>query len=337
MKRREIWILFLFFSFTAVFCRPQELRAAPYYEKKTILLIIGAGPGSGYDNLARLAAKYLPEHIPGHPKIVLENLSTGNSMVAANKIFNSTRPDGLTIATINPGLTFAQLAQANEIKFDMRKFTLLGSLSAEPTIFCVRKGLPYKTFRELQNSEEDFFIAEKGSFSQVALFTTLIKKYLKPRVTIVNYSVSPPGLILLMNKKEADGAAAAHSVFKQAIERGDIRPLLRGRYYDEETKYLPADEDMAADKVGKSIMSARSSLEEIIRLYVAPPGTPKEITDILRRAFEDVAKNQRFLADAKKSMIPIDYVPEKKIQKTIAYVLGQPKNVAEEIKKCIAF
>jgi hypothetical protein len=39
-------------------------------------------------------------------------------MIVANYIYNVAKPDGLTIAAINAGLYFEQLAGRSEVKFD---------------------------------------------------------------------------------------------------------------------------------------------------------------------------------------------------------------------------
>ena len=50
--------------------------AAPFYEGKTIRLIVGFSAGGGFDTYSRLIARHLGRHIPGNPAIVVE---IGNS------------------------------------------------------------------------------------------------------------------------------------------------------------------------------------------------------------------------------------------------------------------
>ena len=85
----------------SVFAFPHSPLAAPYYENKVIKLIVGLEPGGGYDRISRLLAKHLPKCIPGKPTILVENMPGGNSMIAANQLYNLAKPDGLTIGTFN--------------------------------------------------------------------------------------------------------------------------------------------------------------------------------------------------------------------------------------------
>ncbi len=45
--------------------------AEDFYAGKQINLIVGAGVGGGYDLQARLTARHLGKHIPGHPSIIV--------------------------------------------------------------------------------------------------------------------------------------------------------------------------------------------------------------------------------------------------------------------------
>src|SRR5689334_17288827 len=62
-----------FFSILAIFIgSANDLRAAaPYYEGKTIRIIVGTSPGGGYDTYTRLIARHLGNHIPGAPSIIV--------------------------------------------------------------------------------------------------------------------------------------------------------------------------------------------------------------------------------------------------------------------------
>ena len=73
----------------------------PFYEGKTIQFLVASGPGATTDISARLVARYLGKHIPGNPGIVVQNMSGGGGLVAANYLFNVAKRDGLTIAAIS--------------------------------------------------------------------------------------------------------------------------------------------------------------------------------------------------------------------------------------------
>ena len=81
----------------------------PFYQGKTIRLIVGLAPGGGYDLYSRTIARQMGKHIPGNPTIVVENMDGAGSLIAANYMYKAAKPDGLTIGHILGGLFLQQL------------------------------------------------------------------------------------------------------------------------------------------------------------------------------------------------------------------------------------
>src|SRR6184192_1705281 len=80
---------------------PLAASAQPNFAGKTVTIVVGYKPGGGYDATARLLARRLPDHLPGKPTVIVQNMPGGNSIIAANHMYNVARPDGLTIGTFN--------------------------------------------------------------------------------------------------------------------------------------------------------------------------------------------------------------------------------------------
>jgi tripartite-type tricarboxylate transporter receptor subunit TctC len=53
---------------------PRAQPVADFYRGKTLRMLIGYGPGGGYDIYGRLVAEFLPRHLPGNPTIVTQNM-----------------------------------------------------------------------------------------------------------------------------------------------------------------------------------------------------------------------------------------------------------------------
>lgn len=91
-------LLFLGIGFLGVtLVSTGAFAAKPYYEGSTIRLIVGFSAGGGYDAQARIIARHLGKHIPGHPVIIVENMTGTGSLIAANYVYKIAKPDGLTI------------------------------------------------------------------------------------------------------------------------------------------------------------------------------------------------------------------------------------------------
>src|SRR5262249_10169596 len=67
---------------------------ADFYRGKTLRMLIGYGPGGGYDIYGRLVVEFLPRHLPGAPTIIAQNMPGAGSFVAAKYIYDVAPKDG---------------------------------------------------------------------------------------------------------------------------------------------------------------------------------------------------------------------------------------------------
>src|SRR5271169_6460624 len=104
---------------------------ADFYRGRTVALVVGYGPGGGYDLCARLVARHIGRYIPGHPTVVVQNMPGAGSLVAANYLYNLAPKDGTTFGLIARNMPLLGLLGSNtNVRFDPRKFTWLGSSSS---------------------------------------------------------------------------------------------------------------------------------------------------------------------------------------------------------------
>jgi tripartite-type tricarboxylate transporter receptor subunit TctC len=99
----------------------------PYYQGKTIRLIVGTAAGGGFDTYSRVIARHMGRHVPGNPTIVVENMPGAAHLIAANHIYKVAKPDGLTMGNFTGGLFLGQVLGRPGVEFDARKFHYLGA------------------------------------------------------------------------------------------------------------------------------------------------------------------------------------------------------------------
>jgi tripartite-type tricarboxylate transporter receptor subunit TctC len=87
------------------------LAQTPFYQGKTISILVGTKAGDVYDLYPRLLAEFLPKYIPGNPNIIIQNVPGAASLIAANQLYNVAKPDGLSLGAIYPSLYFDQLVK----------------------------------------------------------------------------------------------------------------------------------------------------------------------------------------------------------------------------------
>src|SRR5687768_4132665 len=101
--RSGLFVTFIF-SFLLGLGASTGLAQAPFYQGKTITLIVGAGPGGMGDLRAKALASALSKNIPGNPTITFQYMPGAGGRKAANHLYNTARPDGLTLYRISSSI-----------------------------------------------------------------------------------------------------------------------------------------------------------------------------------------------------------------------------------------
>jgi tripartite-type tricarboxylate transporter receptor subunit TctC len=310
--------------------------AAPYYEGKIVKIVVGNSPGGGYDRMARLVAKHLPKHIPGKPSIIIENMVGAGGIIAANYVYQIAKPDGLTLGTFNAAIPFAQLTKQAGVKFDVLKFAWVGSTAVEGTVFALRTDLPYKTVDDLLKAKSPLMVGATGVTDVSGVFAIMLREYVGLNIKLIIYPSSAE-VMLAVERKEVDGRAGTYSSLKPFIDRGLVRPFIRGRVPEKGTERLPINSDLTTSKMGKAVMQMLSASEFIGRPYVCPPGTPPEQMKILSHGFAKLAGDPQMMEEASKASMEIQYTPGKDILKVLDSIFSQPKDVVAEFSKYVSF
>ncbi|MBX9757163.1 MAG: hypothetical protein K2Y29_00190, partial [Beijerinckiaceae bacterium] len=134
-----------------------------FYKTRQINLIVGFGPGGGYDTYARLLARHYSRHIPGAPNIVPQNMPGGGSLVAANNLYNAAPRDGATLAMFGAFTNLEPLFNNTAAKFDGTKFTWIGSMTSEYSSCAISGTMDYKSFDDLKGRQIMFGSSGQGS------------------------------------------------------------------------------------------------------------------------------------------------------------------------------
>ena len=148
MKRFACALLFLLASVA-------NLQAqTPFYQGKTIRIIVGNLAGDAYDLWARIFAQHMGKYIPGNPTFIVQNMTGAGGVVAANYVYTVAKPDGLTLGTFGPSMYFDQLARRPEVQFDWAKFTWLGTPEQTEFILIMRTDTPYQSIEDVRKAAQ---------------------------------------------------------------------------------------------------------------------------------------------------------------------------------------
>jgi tripartite-type tricarboxylate transporter receptor subunit TctC len=141
--------------FTVIPATSPAQSAKEFYAGKTVTLLAGSSAGGGTDLTARLIARYMEKHVPGHPTIVVANKPGAGGMIAVNELYNLRKPDGLTMSTINTGVIFSVAGGNDAIKFDLQKFIWVGQALDEAQTVYVRSATPYTSLEAIRKANRE--------------------------------------------------------------------------------------------------------------------------------------------------------------------------------------
>ena len=105
----------------------QAFSQASFFQGKTITVIQGRDPGGTGDLRVKALFPFLQKYIPGNPTIVSEYMPGGGSRKAANHIYRTARPDGLTIGNFSSAVVSLAILGESGVLYDIDKFFYLGS------------------------------------------------------------------------------------------------------------------------------------------------------------------------------------------------------------------
>jgi tripartite-type tricarboxylate transporter receptor subunit TctC len=198
----------------------------------------------------------------------------------------------------------------------------------------VRTNLPYKTIQELIASKYLLMVGAMGQASNSAQIPRMLQEYCGLNVKLIMYTASAESM-LAIERNEVDSRAGSYDSFKPFIERGIVRPLVRGYVATKETENLPVNEDLTTDKKGKAVMRMLSITDLMGRPFVCPPGTPAGTMNILQDAFAKVSADPEAKAEARKVGMELQFVAAKEIEKTINFAFNQPPDIMAEFLKLV--
>lgn len=144
---------FLLFIVSTI-AAPAHAQSTPFYQGKTIRIIVGTTSGSLYDQWAQVLARTIPKHIPGQPNIIVQNLPGIIGIVAANFGYTVAAPDGLTLVMVQRHVYLEQLIERKEVKFDLRRFHWIGSPDKSLPLLYIRTDSPYKSLDDILKSAD---------------------------------------------------------------------------------------------------------------------------------------------------------------------------------------
>jgi tripartite-type tricarboxylate transporter receptor subunit TctC len=316
--------------------------AAPFYEGKTIRVMVGVSAGGGFDNEARILARHMPKYIPGKPTIIVENVTGAGGLICANQLYKASEPDGLTFAHFNGGFLFAQALEQPGIEFDARKFGYLGSVAMENAVLWVTKASGIKTIEQFMASKTPIKLGGTGIGAYAPDAIIKIWKAVSPiPIQFVTPYKGGAEIRLAAEAGELAGSVlswdAMKSAWKKKFDSGDALVLMQAVSKPRpDLPKIPTDMRLAKTDEGRQLIEVGVHLNNVFaRPFILGPGIPKDRVEILRSAFDKTMKDKEFMAECEKARLPVDSVSGDELEKAVMGAFKTPKPILDKLKDVV--
>jgi tripartite-type tricarboxylate transporter receptor subunit TctC len=293
---------------------------ADFYRGKTLRMLIGYGPGGGYDIYGRLVAEFLPRHLPGNPTIVTQNMPGAGSFVAAKYMYEVAPKDGTVFGSLAQTLALDSLTNA---KIDVGKMPYLGRVVTNIDVGAALPRTGIESFEDVRTRQ--YNVGASGGGSTTTLFPTALKTYAGAKFKLIRGYSGTIDILLAMERGEVDivgayglpGILVSHPGW---VQRGEATIL----YQASLTRHrllpnVPTIPELALSNEGRQVLHAAASTGDVGRSILMTPGV------------QAMLKDPDFLAACDKRKLMIDGATGEAIDEIVRDTLRLPQEVAEKI------
>jgi tripartite-type tricarboxylate transporter receptor subunit TctC len=321
---------------------------ADFYKGKQLNLVVGYGPGGGYDVYARVVGRHIGKHIPGHPNVVVQNMPGAGSLRSVNWLYNVAPKDGTAIAHFARNMPLLGMMGNNpNVQFDARKFVWLGSSSSfanDAYILIVRTDAPVKTIEEARRAGGEPLVlggtAEGATGNDVPI---ILRDTIGLNVKqVVGYPDSG-ALYLAMERGEVHGRTTDLSSVR-TIKPDWLKPhsgfhvlaqFARATRHPDFPN-VPTARELARNETSRALIELTELPYQLSRPFAAPSGTPPDRAKALQAAFLATHRDREFLGEAAKLNIDISPVSGESVVRALENMERAPPQLLDYLKKLFA-
>jgi tripartite-type tricarboxylate transporter receptor subunit TctC len=287
---------------------------APFYEGKTLKILVSSGTGGGTDTAARLVSRFIGKYLPGNPRVLVQNMPGGGGTIANNYFFSEVKPDGLTIMQDSSSGIGNFVRGGPTIKYDPRKNRMIGGVARSGTLLMIRNDARE---RLTNRSAKPVVVGDSDGIRSWVAMTVWAAEYLGWNLRWIYGYPGSRELQLAIRQGEIDIWGTANVKLVKDLQREGLVQILfaederRREDFSDVPSFL---ETLGAKKptgLAWQAFVGWAGSPELDKFLVAPAATPEHLVKSLREAFAKVMKDpevdregDKFFGDGWKPIAP---------------------------------
>jgi tripartite-type tricarboxylate transporter receptor subunit TctC len=310
-----------------------------FYAGKQVRLIVATPPGGPYDNHARLLARHLGAHIPGHPTIVVENLAGGTGLLAANYLYNIAPQDGTVLGNLHNMLPLIMALGQSTVNVDPARFNWVGNMTREVGDVIIAAKSPVKTIEDARHMTA--VMGAPSPMAMGAIYPRVMNHVLGTQFRVVTGYDGAASVEHALEQGEIEGDAgdtwfSGQGVTYDWYKAGTIRVLVQIGTRTPDLPNVPLLVDLAGNADDRALLELFSSPYTIGKPTAVGPKVPPERVAALRAAYQATMADPAFLADAKQLGITIAPVSGEELGSLMTRITDLPPPLLARARQVIA-
>ena len=306
------------------------------YAGRTVTVAIGSGASGSHAQYGRLIARHMGQYIPGQPSLVAKYYPGAGGMTLANQLWQQMPKDGATFALINRTIFLEPLINgANAVgRFDPRKLSWIGSADSIIGVATAWHTSKVKTWKDLL--EHELIVAAVGAASGTTKEAYLLRNLFGFKFRVIMGYPAGGDVDLALERGEVEGRAnLAWQGLKNRglndVKEGRLRILYQmGLARHPELPDVPLVMDFARNERERQILTLNFGVNEVGYSFAAPPDVPAAQLDMLRAAFKRTTEDPKFIAEAAKQHLDVNYIPAERLQAIFDGLYATPPELIAE-------
>lgn len=313
---------------------------ADFYKGRNVTLIIGTGPGGAYDIHGRLISRHLGKHIPGTPKLIVQNMPGAGSIIAANHVFNVAAQDGSVLANILNTVPLVHALGQVKTQFDPAQFQWIGNMAQEVYLVLVWHTAPAQSIEEAKNAKVLMGSTSPGSLG--GMYPRVLNDVLGTKFQPVAGYKEAVAIDLAVERGEVHGRAGESWYGQKGttwewMRAGKAKIILQiGFRKAPDLEDVPLLLDLVKDDAEKRrLVELFSSPARFGKPTVVGPKVPAERVAALRAAYAATMTDPEFLADAEKLGVDIQPVSGEDLGTLAASFATLPEDLLARARRTV--
>ncbi|HEX9453954.1 MAG TPA: hypothetical protein VGA27_06325 [Candidatus Binatia bacterium] len=279
-----------------------SLAQAPFFQDKTIAVVLGGPPAASADMRTRAVTNILRKHIPGNPTIVVQYMAAGGGRQAANHIYKVAKPDGLTIGSMGAALVANAVLGEPGVQYDIDKFVYLGTPdSAQHYLFITHRDAGLNSLDKLR-SAPNVRVGGQSVGHPVYITGRLFAYMLGMNDPKFVTGYSGPQLDLAIMRREVDARVTTGETMlvrsrewldKNLVDVHVSIEIPKGKK-TQRFASVPELEGFTKNEREKKLVEMFRAFRLAGQNFFLPPGTPKDRGQILQEAMRKTLNDSEF-------------------------------------------